>query len=57
VITKLGGRPIANADDLSAAIARLEPGEATDVEIHRGDETQTIKVKLGERPLGDPSGG
>ena len=57
IITKLGGRPIANADDLSAAIARLEPGETTDVEIHRGGETQTIKVKLGERPLGDPSGG
>jgi S1-C subfamily serine protease len=57
VITKLGGRSIADADDLSAAIARLEPGETTDVEIHRGGETQTIKVKLGERPLGDPSGG
>jgi len=57
VITKLGDRPIANADDLSAAIARLEPGETADVEIHRRGETQTIKVKLGERPLGDPSGG
>jgi S1-C subfamily serine protease len=57
IITRLGDRPIANADDLSAAIARLDPGDTTDVEIHRGGETQTIKVKLGERPLGDPSGG
>ena len=57
VITKLGGRPIANADDLSGAIARFKPGETADVEIHRGGETQTLKVKLGERPLGDPSGG
>jgi S1-C subfamily serine protease len=57
IITKLGDRPIADADDLSAAIARYKPGDTTDVEIHRGRETQTIKVKLGERPLGDPSGG
>jgi S1-C subfamily serine protease len=57
IITKLGNRPIADADDLSAAIARYRPGETTDVEIRRGGETQTVKVKLGERPLGDPSGG
>ena len=57
MITKLGGRPVADADDLSAAIARFKPGETADVEIHRGGETQTLKVKLGERPLGDPSGG
>ena len=36
----------------SSAIARFKPGETADVEIHRGGETQTVKVKLGERPLG-----
>jgi S1-C subfamily serine protease len=57
VITKLGGQPIANADALSAAIARFKPGETVEVEVHRGDQTQVLKVKLGERPLGSPSGG
>jgi S1-C subfamily serine protease len=57
IITKLGGRPVADADDLSAAIARFKPGETTEVEIHRDNETQQLRVKLGERPLGDPRGG
>ena len=53
VITKVGDTAIANADDLSSAIARFKPGETADVEIHRGGETQIVKVKLDERPLGD----
>jgi 2-alkenal reductase len=57
VITKVGGRPIAGADDLSSAIARFEPGETAAVEIHRGGETQVLEVELDERPLGSPSGG
>ena len=52
VITKVGGKPIANADDLSSAIARFKPGETADVEIHRGGKTQNVEVKLDERPLG-----
>ena len=51
VITKVGTEPITNSDDLSSAIARLKPGETADVEIHRGGDTQTVKVKLDERPL------
>ena len=57
VITKVGDRPVADADDLAAAIARFKPGETAAVEIHRGGKTQQLKVKLAERPLGDPSGG
>ena len=57
VITKVGGEPVASADDLSSAIARFKPGESVDVEISRDGSTQTLKVKLGERPLGDPRGG
>ena len=57
VITKLGGQPIANADDLSNAIARFKPGETAELEIHRGGETRVVKVKFGERPLGKPTGG
>ena len=57
VITKLGGRPVTGAEDLAAAIARFKPGETIDVEVTRGQQSQQVKVKLGERPLGDPSGG
>ena len=52
VITKVGDQPITNSDDLSTAIARFKPGQEADVEIHRGGETRTVKVKLDERPAG-----
>jgi len=52
VITKVGGAPIRDADDLSSAIARFKPGETAEVEIHRGGETRVVPVKLDERPLG-----
>jgi S1-C subfamily serine protease len=51
VITKIGTEPITNSDDLSSAIARLKPGATADVEVHRGGDTQIVKVKLDERPL------
>jgi S1-C subfamily serine protease len=57
VITKVGGKPIANADDLSSAVARFKPGQTADVEIHRDGKTQRLKVQLGERPLGSPAAG
>ena len=52
VITKVGDVAITNSDDLAKAIARFKPGETADVEVHRGGETKTLKVKLGERPAG-----
>ena len=57
VITKVDGRPVAGADDLSSAIARLKPGETADVEVRRDGRARQLEVKLDERPLGDPSGG
>jgi S1-C subfamily serine protease len=57
VITKLGGRQIATPEDLAAAIARFRPGETTDLEIHRDGRARTVKIKLGERPLGNASAG
>ena len=52
VITKVGDVAVTNSDDLSTAIARFKPGQETDVEIQRGGETRTVKVKLDERPAG-----
>jgi S1-C subfamily serine protease len=57
IITKVEGQPIADANDLSAAVARFQPGQEVTVEVHRGGETKEIKVKLGERPLSARSSG
>jgi S1-C subfamily serine protease len=57
VITGVGGQAVAGADDLASAIARFKPGESVNVEISRDGSARTVKVKLGERPLGNPNGG
>lgn len=57
VITELADQPIESSDDLSNALARYKPGETVKVEIHRGGQTQTLDVKLGERPAGTSTGG
>ena len=57
IITKVEGKVIEDANDLSAAVAQFQPGQEVAVEVHRGGETKEIKVKLDERPLSAPSGG
>ena len=57
IITKVEGKVIEDANDLSAAVAQFQPGQEVSVEVHRGGETKEIKVKLDERPLSAPSGG
>jgi|tagenome__1003787_1003787.scaffolds.fasta_scaffold20878670_2 S1-C subfamily serine protease len=57
VITKVQGRPIANADDLSSAIAHFKPGETVTVEVVRDGSRRELRVKLGQRPLGTPQSG
>jgi S1-C subfamily serine protease len=51
VITKVGDTRIEHADDLAEAISRFAPGAQVPVEVHRGGDTKTITVRLGERPL------
>jgi S1-C subfamily serine protease len=57
IITEVEGKKIEDANDLSSVVAQFQPGQEVDVKVHRGDDTKTIKVKLGERPLSAPSGG
>jgi 2-alkenal reductase len=57
IITKVEGKEIEDANDLSAVVAQFQPGQDVTVEVHRGGETKEIKVKLGDRPLSAPSGG
>jgi S1-C subfamily serine protease len=56
VITKVGGKAVQHADDLSEVISEYDPGQDVELEIHRGGETKTVTVNLGERPLSGTSG-
>jgi S1-C subfamily serine protease len=56
VITKVDGKPVEDSAQLADVIADHKPGDEVPLEIHRDGKTQTIKVKLGDRPLGDVGG-
>ncbi len=56
VITKVAGKPVEDSSELADLIADFKPGEEVSLEIHRKGDTREIKVKLGERPLGDAAG-
>jgi S1-C subfamily serine protease len=56
VITKVGGKPVQHADDLSEVISHYDPGQEVQLEVHRGSEVKTIAVRLGERPLSGTTG-
>ncbi len=47
---EVDGRKINTPDDVSAAIARHQPGDTVSVTYYRGDDKHTTKVKLGDRP-------
>ena len=57
IITEMDGRRIEDANDLSAVVAQFAPGDEVVVEVRRGDETEEIRVELGERPLSAPTTG
>ena len=54
VITKLDGRPVDDPDDLSTAVALLDPGATVEVEAWRDGERRDLELKLGSRPLSEP---
>jgi S1-C subfamily serine protease len=56
VITKVDGRPVNDSAELADKIAGFEPGQEVPLEVHRDGEAREIKVRLGERPLGDSAG-
>jgi S1-C subfamily serine protease len=51
VITSIDGRPVEDPDDLSLAVALLDPGSTVTIEAWRDGERREVEVKLGERPL------
>ena len=38
------------SDDVSAAIASLEPGRDVKLQVQRGDAERTLTLRLGTRP-------
>lgn len=49
VITKFEGQKIENGEDLRAQVAKKKVGDEVSVEVLRGEETLTLKMKLGKR--------
>jgi S1-C subfamily serine protease len=56
VITKVEGDSVEDSAELADRIAQHKPGDEVTLEVHRNGDTRLIKVKLGERPLGDVGG-
>jgi S1-C subfamily serine protease len=52
VIVAIDGQKILRESDLPLLIGRHSPGDTVQVEIIRDGKTQTVDVKLGERPSG-----
>lgn len=49
VIVALGGRPVRDSDDLSAALSAYRPGDRIYLKVVRGKKTLKISAILGER--------
>ena len=49
-MTRFGDAPITNANDLVAAIADHQPGDAVKALAKRGSETVEMTVTLGTQP-------
>jgi S1-C subfamily serine protease len=43
-------------DDVIAAVDSKKPGDEVTLELRRGDQRRTVKVKLGNRPASAQSG-
>jgi S1-C subfamily serine protease len=54
VITKIDGRPVDDPDDLSTAVALLDPGTTVPIEAWHDGKREELELKLGSRPLQQP---
>ena len=57
VIVSVGGHAVREGDDVAKALVQLAPGTQVDLEVVRGGQRKTLRVKLGERPLDAPRAG
>jgi S1-C subfamily serine protease len=57
VIVSVGGHAVRDEDDVAKALVQLAPGTEVDLQVMRGGDRRTVRVKLGERPLDIPRAG
>jgi 2-alkenal reductase len=57
VVTKLGGVPVEDSNDLSTAVEHYKPGDVVTLKVWRDGKSRDLRVKLGQRPLAQSSGG
>jgi serine protease Do len=50
VILAVGGKKVANTDDLQNAMQDKKPGETVELEVLRQGRRVTVPVRLSERP-------
>jgi S1-C subfamily serine protease len=50
IITKVDGRTVKTADDLSAIVSRHKAGDTVSIEFVRDHKTRTVQVALAKRP-------
>ena len=50
VVVAINGKPVTAANELTAAIAALQPGDRAALRVQRGGSTVTLTVTLGTRP-------
>jgi S1-C subfamily serine protease len=53
IITAIGGKPAADADDVHAQLGAGSVGKQLDVDVRRGGTPQRVQVTVGERPEHD----
>ena len=51
VITAIDGKEVKAAEDVTSAVNAHKPGDEIKLTFQRGDESQEVTVKLGERPV------
>jgi serine protease Do len=49
VVTRFGDKSIGSFDDLRRQIAQRKPGEEVTLEVQRGEDTMTLRIRLGKR--------
>jgi 2-alkenal reductase len=54
VIVAVDGKRLNQRDDLSDVVSRLPAGKEVELEVVRGNDSRTVKVRLGRRPARPP---
>jgi S1-C subfamily serine protease len=53
ILVSLGGKPVADTDDIQAALEGHAVGKAIDAGVSRGGAVRSIAITVGERPRRD----